>query len=358
MKKFIALLLTAAILLMVGCTASTTDKKTTENTETTAAQETTTQTTSKPEGKKFVLKFSNVGNEKDGQSIGMMKFKEVIEELTDGQIEVQLYLNSSLYNQDAATEALVSGELEMNMTSIQLTAEYVPMLNMLAAPYIFKSYDHIQAIFNSGNEVGEYIYNEVAEKANYIPLSSWYNGSRQLGLRTTKPIVKPEDLDGVLLRMPNSASWIAAGESLGAKVTPLAFGEVYTALQTGTIDAQDNPLPTVKGFNFHEVTKQISLTYHILDAIWPAINKDVWEQMDADLQAKMYQAIEEGRKACDESNLKNEAELVEFFKGEGLIITEPDVDAFAKHSYEYFESKGLTKDWDMDLYNKIRALAE
>jgi TRAP-type transport system periplasmic protein len=305
---------------------------------------------------KFVLKFSNVGNEKDGQSVGMMKFKEKIEELTKGQIVCQVYLNSSLYNQDAATEALRKGDLEMNMTSIQMTAEYVPELNMFAATYMFQSHDHIQAIFKG--EIGKNLFQKIAEKAGYLPLGAWYNGTRQLTLRTSKPIMKPEDLKGVVLRMPNTKSFVAAGESLGAKVTPLAYSEVYTALQTGVIDAQDNPLPSVENQKFYEVSKQICLTSHMRDAIWPAINKKVWDRMSPDLQAKMYEAIEYGRKACDDQNLANEAKLVDFFKSKGLIIVTPDLQAFREYAYNYYVKAGLAASWDMDLYKKIQALAK
>ena len=207
-------------------------------------------------------------------------------------------------------------------------------------------------------EVGQSIFNDMLESAPYVPVGFYYNGARELNLRTEEEVTKPEDLASTLLRMPNSEAWIAAGESLGAKVTTLAYSEVYTALSTGTIDAQDNPLPSDKSAKFYEVTKQICMTDHIIDAGLFAINTEVWKELSEQQQGWVKEAAKEAIAACDKVTIDAEAELVAFFEGEGLKIVYPDKDAFAEYAYNYYVEHGLTADWDMDLYEKIKDLAE
>ena len=227
---------------------------------------------------------------------------------------------------------------------------------MFASTYMFKSYDHMRKVMDS--DVVKDLADQVKEAAGYYPIGWYYNGSRQLNLRTDKEVTKPEDLAGVVLRMPDSEAWIAAGESLGAKVTPLAYAEVYTALQTGTIDAQDNPMLGTKNSMFYEVTKQMSLTYHIIDFGLIAVNNSVWDSLTEEEQGWMKEAAAEAVKACDATQLAAEAELIDFFKEQGLKIVNPDIDAFAEHAHAYYQEHGLTKDWDMELYDVIQGMAD
>lgn len=307
------------------------------------------------QGKKVTLKFCTLENEEHGQGVLLSTFKKKVEELSGGQIEVQTYYNGSLYTQDGAIPALKSGELEMNLTSLQVTSEYMPSLAMLASTFMFKNYEHMRTAMDS--QIGTDLRTQIKDAAGYIPLGYYYNGSRQLNLTSDTPVTTPADMNGVILRMPAGEAWQAAGESLGASVSPLAYAEVYTALQTGTIDAQDNPMPAVKTAKFYEVTKQLCLTYHIVDFGLIALNGKVWDGLTAEQQGWLLEAADAAAKACDEVILKNEAELVAFFEAEGLKVVQPDVNAFSEYAHNYYVENGLTKDWDMDLYNKIQEMA-
>ncbi len=329
MKKLVALILTVMMLMtvmMVSASATTT------------------------------LKLCSLENEEHSQGVLLKTFKEKIEELSGGSIQVKLYFNGSLYTQNGAIPALKSGELEMNLTSLQQTADFLPSIAMFASTYMFKSYDHMRKVMDSDIVAG--LADQVKEAAGYYPIGWYYNGSRQLNLRSDNEVTKPEDLAGVVLRMPDSEAWIAAGESLGAKVTPLAYAEVYTALQTGTIDAQDNPMLGTRNSKFYEVTKQISLTYHIIDFGLIAVNNSVWDSLSEEEQGWMKEAAAEAVKACDATQLAAEAELIDFFKEQGLKIVNPDIDAFAEHAHAYYVEHGLTKDWDMELYDVIQSMAD
>ena len=165
-------------------------------------------------------------------------------------------------------------------------------------------------------------------------------------------------MKGVKLRVADAPTYIAIGKALGANPTPMSFGEVYMGLKTGAIDGQENPLPTDKNAKFYEVTKYIVLIDHIVNSIWPTINEKKWQSLSEIDQLIIRKAIEKARQFCDETNLKVEAELLDFFRSQGLIIIEdPDKDAFVAYAKNYYatEGKEFSKDWDMDLYEEIQA---
>ena len=305
--------------------------------------------------RKITIKIRTSENEEHGQGVFLSTFKNELEKLSNGSIEVQTYFNDSLYTADGAIPALVSGELEMNIVSFQQTADYLPSVAMLGSTYMFKNYDHVRKVFDS--EIGDSIAQDIKNAAGYIPVAYIYNGSRQLNLKTKDPITKPEELNSTILRMPNTEAWIAVGESLGAKVAPLAYSEVYTALQTGTIDAQDNPMPAVKTMKFYEVTDQLCLTYHVIDIVMPSMNAKLWDSLTDEQHTWIKQAAKVAQEACDNTQLGLENNLIDFFKQEGLVITNPDIEAFSTYAHKYYEDNNLMSTWDMDLYNKIQELA-
>ncbi len=307
--------------------------------------------------KQTVIKVSLMENEEHPQGLLAAAFEKKLEELSNGTIDVQVFYNGSLYSQEAAMQAMRAGTLEITYTSMQITAEYLPSVSMLSSTFIFKDYDHMRKVMDG--EVADMLFEQMNnDTVGYVPVGFFYNGSRQLNLRTDKEVTKPEDLKSTILRMPSSDAWIAAGESLGAKATPLAYAEVYTALQNGTIDAQDNPLPAVKTMKFYEVTKQISLTSHIIDAEIVAYSSKLWNSLTDEQKAWVKEASDYSIKICDEAVLEQESELLSFFEEQGLKIVHPDYDAFKEYAYNYYVEKGLTATWDMDLYNKIQEMAD
>ena len=353
MKKLFAMILVIAMLVsLVGCGGSSAPAATEAPKADAPAA---TQAAEKPAADPIVLKYNLIVTEEDAQSVGARKFKEVVEELSGGQITVQLYYNSTLYTQDGAFPALMSGELEVTNISIQQISEIVPSMAMFASTYFFKDYDHMRAMVAS--DVGAEINKTIEEQVKIIPLAYYYNGARQLNLKTDKEIMTPEDMKGIVLRMPESAAWIAAGEALGASVTALSRSEVYTALQYGTIDAQDNPMSGTYDSKYYEVTNQMSLTYHIIDFAPISICEKVWNQLNDEQKGWLYQAAEAGAAEIDAIQLQREAEMISFFEGEGLKIVYPDVAAFKAYAENYYKSNGLMDDWDMDVYAKVQALA-
>ena len=115
---------------------------------------------------------------------------------------------------------------------------------------------------------------------------------RQISLSTDKHIKTPADLAGINLRMPNSDAWVFLGTAMGVNPTPIGFNDLYLALQTGTVEGQDNPLPTVKSAKFYEVQKSISLTNHLVDSVWPTINMNTWNKLTDTQKAWVLEAVE------------------------------------------------------------------
>ncbi|MGB9687127.1 MAG: sialic acid TRAP transporter substrate-binding protein SiaP, partial [Rectinema subterraneum] len=282
------------------------------------------------------LVFTSVSVPGDAHTQAMFVFKDEVEKLSGGQIQVDVYHSGQLFTQQAEQDAIRKGTVDMVYTSAQWLAEFIPYLSMFGAAYTFQSYDQMTKTFNG--PIGKKIFEEVAQKTGIRPLVAYYLGTRQLNL-TAKvgPITRPEQMKGVKLRVPNSPTWIAMGKALGANPTPMAFNEVYMGLKTGAIEGQDNPLPTDKNAKFYEVTKYIVLTNHVVDSTWPSINEKKWQSLTKEQQGWLMQAAEKARQFCDKTNLDNEKNILDFFRQQGLTVIEnPDRAAFAayaKNSY-------------------------
>jgi TRAP-type C4-dicarboxylate transport system substrate-binding protein len=186
-------------------------------------------------------------------------------------------------------------------------------------------------------------------------LTPIYLGTRQVNLREVRNVKTPADLKGVKLRMPASKEWLFLGEALGATATPLAFGEVYMGLKTGTIDGQDNPLPSVRAAKFYEVTKQLVMTNHLVDGIFIAIADKTWNALTPAQKQKVKAAAEAAAQFNNENRIKEEAQIVDFFKQQGLTVTVPDVDAFRKHVQQVYATSEMAKSWPKGLLDRINA---
>jgi TRAP-type C4-dicarboxylate transport system substrate-binding protein len=237
-------------------------------------------------------------------------------------------------------------------------AEHVSYFSMFTMGYNFEDYGHMTRTFNGDN--GERLFDDVARKTGVRPLGAFYLGTRQLNLRDIgREVRRPEDLAGVKLRMPNSPTWLFLGRALGANPTTISFSELYMALRTGTVDGQDNPLPTTYNARFFEVTKYIVLTGHLVNAIFPSINEQIWQSLESELQGKVYAAIEKARQACDSLNIGREKELIDFFKSQGMVVIEPDREAFIRHVHrQYLGNAEMVAGWDRELKREVEALAE
>jgi tripartite ATP-independent transporter DctP family solute receptor len=292
----------------------------------------------------------------DAHTGAMKVFKEVVEKESNGQIKVLTYDSASLFKQDQELAAVKSGQADMTATSASWLTDGSPWVSMFTAGYMFKNYDHMRTFFDSEEAVK--MFDQIANEQGIRPLGAEYLGTRQLDMVDDIAIKTPADLNGVNLRMPNSDSWIFLGKALGANPTPISFSELYMALQSHTVDGQDNPLPTNKNAKFYEVTKSITITNHVIDTVWPAINEAKWNSLTEEQKGWVMDGVKAGIEYCDAKNLEAEAELIEFFKSEGMSIYEADLDAFSSHVLGLYLDSDYAKTWDMDLFNTVQAMSK
>ncbi|HEY8904759.1 MAG TPA: sialic acid TRAP transporter substrate-binding protein SiaP [Rhodoferax sp.] len=302
---------------------------------------------------KTVLRISTPAVPDDWHAKMWTVFKENLEKSAPGEFDVQINLNASLFKQGTEPAAMARGNLELSSISAFDIAKLVPEFSVFTAGYMVRDPDQQQKIFNG--PIGAELFKTVSEKMDVTPLATVYLGTRQLNLRDVRSVKTPADLKGVKLRMPGSKEWLFLGEALGATATPLAFGEVYLGLKTGTIDGQDNPLPTVRAAKFYEVTKQIVLTSHLVDGIFIAISNKAFNAMSAAQKQKVTAAAQAAAAYNNENRIKEEAQLVEFFKKEGLQVNTPDLDAFRKSVQATYQKSDYAKVWPNGLVDRINA---
>lgn len=302
---------------------------------------------------KTVLRISTPAVPDDWHAKMWTVFKDSLDKSAPGEFDVQINLNASLFKQGAEPAAMARGNLELASISAFDIAKLVPEMSIFTAGYIIRDPDHQQKVFNG--PIGEEMFKLVAEKMDVTPLATIYLGTRQLNLREARNVKTPADLKGVKLRMPGSKEWLFLGEALGATATPLAFGEVYLGLKTGTIDGQDNPLPTVRAAKFYEVTKQLVLTNHLVDGIFISISNKSWNALPPAQKTKVKAAAQAASAYNNENRLKEEAQIVDFFRQQGLQVTTPDVEAFRKSVQSAYAASDIAKSWPKGLLDRINA---
>lgn len=264
------------------------------------------------------------------------------------------YFGATLFKQGTELTAMQRGNLDMAALAIFDFYNQVPETAILGTAYLFRDVDHMRRVYDS-EELKPLL--TTIEDTTGIKILAWpYIGTRHVNIRGDKKIETPADLSGVKLRMPGGEGWQFVGEALGANPTPLAFTEVYTALQTGAIDGQDNPLPADKQMKFYEVTDQIVLTGHLIAANVFSVSKSKWDSLNADQQATLLSCSKEFETALSDDTVAQESELVAFMEGEGLTVYEPNKEAFRSHVLEYFQNSKYSEIWPEGLIEKINDL--
>ena len=300
---------------------------------------------------KITLRLSTPATETDQRTVALAsKFAPAIAEFAT----YEPHYNASLFKQGTELEAIARGNLEMSITSAQELATIFPEFSIFTAGYLHRDAEHQKKVFAA--DFMDPLKKKVEDKLGVKLLSVMYLGRRQLNLRTDKEVKTPEDLAGVKLRMPGSDAWQFLGKALGASPVPMAFTEVYTGLQTGAIDGQDNPLPTDKDSKFYEVTKQIVLTSHLVDLNYIAMSKAVFDDMTPEQQAATQAAADAAADFGRKNQLQKEAELVAFLKEQGMEIYEPDVAAFRNQVQKMYLDSDFAETWPDGVLEKINAL--
>lgn len=270
------------------------------------------------------LKLGHLANEDNIWHKAVVKFAEETKALTEGRVEVQIYPNESLGKEIDLINGMQLGTADMTITGESLQ-NWAPSAALLALPYAYKSLEHMDEV--ASGEIGAQIEAEIVEKADVRPLTYFARGPRNLS--ANREIKTPADLNGFKLRVPNVPLFVAAWQALGANPTPMAFSEVFTSLQNGTIEGQENPLALFKSGGFYEVQKVVNKTEHVRSWIYLAISERSWAKLSEADQAALMEAAKRTQAYERELFLADETALVVDLESRGVTFVEVDQAAFA-----------------------------
>ena len=294
------------------------------------------------------------GSETDVRSEALAK---VFAPMVSGFAEYKPGYNGTLFAQGTELEAISGGNLTMSIASAQELAQFLPEFSIFATGYVHQDAAHQVRVFN--DPLMDSFKKKAEDELGVKLLSVMYLGRRHVNLRQTraeKDVQTPADLAGVNLRMPGTDAWQFLGKALGASPTPLAFSEVYTALSSGVIDGQDNPLPTVVDKKFYEVTKQIALTSHLVDLNYIAFSKKTWDSLAPDQQLTVQRAADAAASWGRLKQLDQENNLADFIRSKGVEIYTPNLEAFRKHVQAQYVGSEAAASWPEGVLEQINAL--
>ncbi|ARC88359.1 TRAP transporter substrate-binding protein [Rhodovulum sp. MB263] len=272
----------------------------------------------------ITLKLGHLANEDNPWHKASLKFGEELSALTDGRIAVEVYPNESLGKEIDLINGMQLGTVDMTITGESLQ-NWAPMAALLALPYAYKSIEHMDAV--ASGEIGQQIEAQIVERAQIRPVTYFARGAREL--TSNRPIETPDDLKGLKMRVPNVPLFVDVWKSLGAQPTPMAFSEVFTSLQNGTIDAQENPLALIRSANFNEVQDYLNLTDHVRSWIYLTISELTWAKLSPEDQAAVMEAASRAQAYERELFEQSLADDRAWLEEHGMTFVEVDNAAFA-----------------------------
>lgn len=301
----------------------------------------------KPE---FTLKLGHSDTTSNLLHVSLEHFADDVFEKSNGRVKIDLYAAEQLGSNAEMAEMLEMGSLDAMMMPQGQEATYAPKLNALGLPFLFPNYDAVYAVLDG--EIGDELVTDLANR-NMIQIAYWENGLRQVTNSKT-PINAPEDLKGLKIRTPEDSMTLAIFNALGASPSPLAFSELYLALQQGTFDGQENPVSNIHANNFQDVQKYIAITNHKYECKNMIFSLTTWNKLPEEVQTLLTESAktfgDEHRKAIVNSSDTMLAELEEA----GMEVTNPDPAAFQAATASVYDDFYAENDWAEDLVNRMK----
>ena len=251
---------------------------------------------------------------------------EEIKKRTNGKYEIQVFPASSLGKEADINQGLTLGTVDIILSGASFAGRSYQPLAVSYFPFIFRDAEH-QLKYAKSDVFKELAKGYDDKTGNHITALNYY-GARHVTSSAARPVAKPEDMKGLKIRVPDAPAYLAFPKSLGANATPIAFAEVYLALQNGTVDAQENPLPTIEAKKFYEVQKNISLTGHIVDSLLTIVSGQLWGKLSADEKKIFTEVMQEAAEKTGREIIASEARLVDEFKKKGNNVITVDKAAF------------------------------
>ena len=296
--------------------------------------------------KPITLKLGHIQSETDLWQLGAKKFAELVEKKTNGEVKVQVFPNSTIGNDRDMTEGLQMGSVDFALVAGVL-GNFEPSLQIMEMPYLFKDEAHLRKVIYG--PVGDELLDKLLKSSNIRGLSFWERGPRQL--TTNKPVNSLEDIKGVKIRVPEIPPMVTAWKAMGANPTPMAWGEVYTALQQNVIEAEENPVPYIHAGKIYEVQKYIAMTNHKYEYVIMAMSNKTWEKLTPDQQKAVSEAAKEATEYENKLVTEKTNDLFNDLQAKGMKVTKPDTTEWAKIAQT--THKEFAEKYGIDIYNKI-----
>ncbi|WP_260983607.1 TRAP transporter substrate-binding protein [Cytobacillus oceanisediminis] len=288
-----------------------------------AKESTKSASGSSGEEKQVTLKLGHIAAENDPWHLGAKKFAELVEEKTNGSVKIDLYASSTLGNDRDLIEGMQLGSVDFALVAGVLSNFYEPYA-ILELPYLFRDREHMQNVLYG--EVGQKLKEDLLANAQVRGLEFWERTPRQL--TANEKITSPSELDGIKIRVPEIPASIAAWEAMGATPTPMAFSEVYSSLQTGVIDAQENPVALIESTKLNEVQKYLINTNHVYGYVMLTMSDIAYKKLSKDQQKAVEEAAKEATEYENKIVYEQEKELLEKLTGAGMEVVEVDTAPF------------------------------
>lgn len=273
--------------------------------------------------------------------------------LGDG-FEFKSYHGATLFKQGTELTAMQRGNLDMANLAIFDFYNQVPAAQIMGTPFLYNDNEHRERVMASG--VFDDLIAEMEEKAMIKILGHGYIGARHLGYKGDDRIMTPADLDGVKLRMPPGEGWQLVGRAMGATTVPVPFTEVYTALQTGAIDGQDNGFPATRAMKFDEVLNHIGKTAHLIATNTFTMSASKWDSLSADQQATVQKCADNFNAAVGANTTAQEAALEADMIANGVDVYTPDLASFQANVKKVYAEEGADAEWPEGLYDAVVAI--
>ena len=276
-----------------------------------------------PATRTYVLKFGHLASEDHIWHESALKLAEMVKARSGGRLTIKVYPNEQLGKELDMIKGMRGRVVDMTITGESLQ-NWTSVAGLCAVPYAIRDSNHLAMV--AGGDIGQAIEQQIIDKVGIRPIAWFERGARNL--TSNRPIKTPDDLKGIILRVPDVSLFIKTWASLGAKPTPMAFSEVFTALQQGTIQGQENPYALISSAGFYEVQKYCNLTEHVIGWIYVTVGEQQFRALPADLQTILLEAARDMQAFHQTRFLETQTALAESLQEKGMTFVEADKDAF------------------------------
>jgi TRAP-type transport system periplasmic protein len=305
---------------------------------------------SDPDKPEFTLRFGHIVNEDNTWHKAAIRFKEEVEKKSSGRIQIKIYPNEQLGKEMDMITGILSGSVDLLITAESLENWSLPLAIFCATPYAIRDSEHLRKV--AGGPIGKEIEQHIEDVAGLKPIAWFERGARNL--TTNVPITHPDDLKNLTIRVPNVSLFVATWSALGAKPTPMAFSEIFTALQQSTIHGQENPFSHIRNAGLYEVQKYCNLTEHVKGWAYVVMGKKQFDALPEELQGVVLEAAETMQEYEHGLFLEQEQLDMEYLQAKGMQFVNVDKEAFRSIASEAVERSFSTQQKEM--YKRIQAI--